>query len=292
MSTKNQNQNIFSYPLPKWGGLGWGIFLLLCLFYGTQGFAQSTSKHPDMVYVAGGTFRMGCTSEQSDCGDDEKPVHTVSVGSFFIGKYEVTNEQYAKFLNDYGIEVVKEGKYRGQLMVEEYNWGVYLDGDTWKPQAGYEKHPVVYVTWYGANAYCKHYGGRLPTEAEWEYAARGGQKSQGYTYSGGNAMAGLGWYADNSNGRTQRVGRRLSNELGIHDMSGNVWEWCLDVYDANYYSKSPSTDPIPAGGGGWRVLRGGSWGYGAEYCRVSNRNDSSHALWDFIHCGFRVVILP
>ena len=245
-------------------------------------------KTPEgMVYVKGGTFQMGCTGEQgSDCQDDEKPVHTVTVSSFYMGITEVTNAQYCEFLNAYGSDTVKSGEYSGQIMIIEWPWGVKKIGaNTWQPQAGYENHPVVPLSWFGANEYCKWRGVRLPTEAEWEYAARGGQKSKSTMYAGSNNLDDVAWYWDNSSvanstvpGKpgprgTMPVKLKAPNELGIYDMTGNVWEWCEDWYNADFYGQSDHTNnPLcNEGEKKLKVLRGGSWYNSVVGCHIADR---------------------
>jgi formylglycine-generating enzyme required for sulfatase activity len=158
-----------------------------------------------------------------------------------------------------------------------------------------DTHPMVNINYNDANAYCnwlsektgKDY--RLPTEAEWEFAARGGNNSNNYTYSGSNDLEEVGWSTDNSGSSTQACGRKKPNELGLYDLSGNVWEWCKDWYDSNYYSNSPSSNPRGPSSGSDRVLRGGCWYYPATDCRVANRSyrDPTNR---YIHYGFRVVL--
>jgi formylglycine-generating enzyme required for sulfatase activity len=141
--------------------------------------------------------------------------------------------------------------------------------------------PVEQVSWNDVQDFIvklNHMTGgnyRLPTEAEWEYAARGGSRSRGHKYSGSDNLGSVGWYYSNSDKKTHPVGKKTANELGLYDMSGNVWEWCSDWYDKDYYSSSPVRNPKGPGGGSGRVRRGGCWSYDARYCRVSSRNYNS-----------------
>jgi formylglycine-generating enzyme required for sulfatase activity len=225
------------------------------------------------VFVKGGTFQMGSTNGEGD----EKPVHSVTVDDFYMSKYEVTNADYIKFLNDKGVN--SNGSYGGTEYIDMddgdcaigyRNGSFYFKGSN---DADDEKCPVIEVTWYGADAYCKWAGGRLPTEAEWEYAARGGNKSNGYRYAGSHNADEVAWY-NGSPGRTHPVGQKKPNELGLYDMSGNVWEWCSDWYSRGYYENSPSSNPKGPSNGSDRVDRGGSWNNYAKRCRVANRDYS------------------
>jgi formylglycine-generating enzyme required for sulfatase activity len=156
------------------------------------------------------------------------------------------------------------------------------------------KHPMVMVSWNDAVAYCNWLSDelngdyRLPTEAEWEYAARGGKKNTSYIYAGSNDLDEVGWNQDNSGAQANSVMKKKPNELGLYDMSGNVWEWCRDWYEKEYYAKSPSTNPKGAATGSYRVLRGGGWYGPAAYCRVANRNYRTPDA-RFNDGGFRVV---
>ena len=255
--------------------------LLFSLSCGQTQHRGSKPRHlaePEMVFVQGGTFTMGCTSEQGeDCWDDEKPAHQVTVSSFNIGKYPVTQAQWTAIMGT---------TIRQQRDKANPQWSLVGEGDN---------YPVYYISWDEAQEFIcrlnaatgKQY--RLPTEAEWEYAARGGNKSQGYKYSGGNNLSDIGWFMNNSGGATRPVGTKQSNELGIYDMSGNVWEWCSDWYGK--YSSSAQREPTGSSSGLYRVLRGGSWHRKAQYCRVSLRHYSS-PVYPLSRIGFRLVLVP
>jgi len=230
-------------------------------------FAQAPttiSEKPALVLVKGGRFTMGGNQER-----DEKPFHSVTLSSFRIGKYEVTVGQYKAFCTA-----------TGKLMPEPPSWG-------WQ-----DNHPMVNVDYNDVVSYCswlgKKYGGnwRLPTEAEWEYAARGGNKSVNYIYSGSNDLDEVGWYEDNAGDSTQAVGCKKPNQLGIYDMSGNVWEWCNDWYGD--YEATDQINPHGVTSGTERVSRGASWHSSSLYGRLAYRgHDNPSHSHDFI--GFRVV---
>ncbi len=217
----------------------------------------------EMVAVKGGTFTMGASSGDSDAYDWEKPAHSVTLGDYYIGKFEVTQELW---------EAVMGGNpsyFKGSnLPVEQVSWD---DCQTFIRKLN---------SLTGANF-------RLPTEAEWEYAARGGSKSKGYKYSGSNNINDVAWYTGNSGSNTHAVGTKSPNELGIYDMSGNVWEWCQDWYGS--YSSGSQTNPTGPSSASNRVTRGGSWCYDAQDCRVSNRSSlTPDSRYSFL--GFRVVV--
>ena len=203
-----------------------------------------------MKGVQGGVFTMGATSEQGDdAEDDEKPVHRVAVSSFRIGQTEVTQALWKAVMGSNPS---------------------YFKGDNL---------PVENVSWDDCQEFIGKLNSltgkdfRLPTEAEWEYAARGGNKSQGYKYSGSNNLYKVGWYYGNSDNTTHEVGTKSPNELGLYDMSGNVWEWCNDWYGD--YNPDAQTNPTGPGSGSDRVDRGGSWFSIARGCRVSYRGGSA-----------------
>lgn len=204
----------------------------------------------DMVAVEGGTFTMGATLEQgSDADEDESPTHSVTLSDFYIGKYEVTQKLWATVMGSN-----PSGSKGDNLPVDDVSWD-----DCQKF--------IAKLNQLTGKSF------RLPTEAEWEYATRGGNKSKEYKYSGGNNLWQVAWYNDNSSGKVHPVGKKQPNELGIYDMSGNAWEWCYDRYGA--YSTSSETNPTGPSVGSYRMNRGGGWNGDTWTCRVSNRFFSS-----------------
>ncbi|PIZ17250.1 hypothetical protein COY52_04900, partial [Candidatus Desantisbacteria bacterium CG_4_10_14_0_8_um_filter_48_22] len=244
-----------------------------------------------MVYIPAGEFLMG--SPEGEGENDEHPRHKVYLDAYYIDKYEVTNQQFAKFLNEWG----KDADENGQKMIYEHDWGIKKVAAGFQPAKGYENYPVINVTWYGAAQYAKWAGKRLPTEAEWEKACRA---SSATAYYFGNNESGLGeyaWYSANSGSKTHPAGDRKPNAYGIYDMHGNVWEWCADWYDQNYYAKgipgdknSPNTNPQGPSTGSYRVIRGGSWFLDAVYCRSADRDWINPGYW-WIIIGFRCAAL-
>ncbi len=221
----------------------------------------SPDQQKEMVSVEGGTFEMGSNDRDSD----EKPPHQVTVGSFQIGKYEVTQELWESIMG--GSPSNFKG---GSKPVESVSWYDAVEFcNKLSEKEGFQKA----YSGNGENISCNFAanGYRLPTEAEWEYAARGGNKSKDYTYSGSNIIDEVAWYTKNSGSSTRASGNKKPNELGIYDMSGNVWEWCWDWYKGNYYSSSAHTDPRGPNSGSDRVKRGGNCGSSADFCRVAIR---------------------
>ena len=244
----------------------------------------------EMVFVQGGTFTMGATEDQgtSDPYDDEYPSHQVTVSDFYIGKYEVTQQLWEYVMNYSG--TAADGSTMSAYASEV--WLGKMPSSTDGLGADY---PAYNVSWVDiVNIFIPRLNKitgkifRLPTEAEWEYAARGGNKSKGYKYSGSNIIGDVAWYNSNSSAMTHQVGTKAPNELGLYDMSGNVWECCSDWYDENYYSSSPSNNPTGPTSGSYRVDRGGSWGNNARSCRVSYRDRSTPDYRDCYY-GFRLV---
>ncbi|MCD6161624.1 MAG: SUMF1/EgtB/PvdO family nonheme iron enzyme [candidate division Zixibacteria bacterium] len=248
----------------------------------------------NMIFVEGGTFTMGRSKGKSD--NDEKPAHKVTLSSFYIGKYEVTQREWKEIMGN------NPSKFKGDdLPVEKVSWYDAVEfcnnksikegltpcyiinkskNDT-NNKSDYDKLKWLVACNFDANGY------RLPTEAEWEYAARGGNKSQGYKYSGSDNIKEVAWYNDNSKKKTHKVGLKRPNELGIYDMTGNVWEWCWDWYGS--YSSSSATNPKGSSSGIARILRGGSWGNFDRFSRVAFRvmyNPDN----TFDKLGFRVIV--
>lgn len=254
-----------------------------------------------MIYVKDGTFTMGCTSEQGgDCDSDEKPTHSVTLSDYYIGKFEVTVGLFRAFINEtnYRTDADKEGwsyVWTGSSLEKKngVNWKCDANGKV--RSSSEDNHPVIHVSWNDAKTFCEWLTRktgqtfRLPTEAEWEYAARGGNKSNGYKYSSSNAIGNVAWYWDNADKKTHAVGTKSPNELGIYDMSGNVYEWCQDWY--GNYSSGSQTNPTGPSSGSLRVLRGGSWLNYARGCRISHRYNNNPDSRTFNY-GFRLVLVP
>lgn len=231
----------------------------------------------EMVEVKGESFEMGCNEQRRACEEDDLPVHNVYLNDFYIGKYEVTFKQYDLFCENTGRE-----------KPDDNNWGR-------------NNIPVINVNWYDATAFCKWLSEesgknyKLPTEAEWEYAAKGGVKSKGFLYAGSNDINEVAWYSADSSkqendlvhyDKTQEIGSKQPNELNIFDMSGNVWEWCIDRYDKDFHKHS--LIPHPKGKDYTAVARGGSWYNPATYCISTHRNYDLRDVKDN-DLGFRVV---
>jgi len=215
-----------------------------------------------MVLVPAGEFVMGTPGGDSD----EKPAHRATLSAFWLDRYEVTNTLYADFLNAYGRDTDDEG----HKTVFECEWGVRRAEGRWVSQPGYENHPVVAVTWYGAAAYAKYYGERLPTEAEWEYACRAGAVGKWCFGDDVDRLAEVAWYGGNAGDTTHPVGVKEPNRLGLYDMHGNAWEWVADWFAP--YAKDAVRDPAGPDSGEFKLLRGGSWKYSASWSRSAFRN--------------------
>ena len=213
-----------------------------------------------LVLVKGGSFTMGCTSEQHDCSDNEKPEQRVTLSDYYIGQKEVTQAQWQAVMG--------------------YNPSHF---------AGCEQCPVENVSWNDVQEFLLRLNEitgkrfRLPTEAEWEYAARGGQQLEGYVYAGGNNLKEVGWYVHNSGNKTSPVGQKAPNALELYDMSGNVWEWCENLFGSYGAWGQPSEDRL------FRVFRGGAYRNAQQNCRVSNRGYDDQGD-RHVSVGFRLAM--
>lgn len=227
-----------------------------------QGTRLSQRGGVEMVYIPGGTFTMGSPPDEEGRKDSEGPVHQVTLSSFWIGRFPVTNEEYARYLKEN--PSAREPEYWGDRRFNQ------------------ARLPVVGVSWDEATAFAAWAGGRLPTEAEWEYACRAGSTGPRYAQN----LDAIGWYDENSGEQTHPVGSKEPNAWGLHDMVGNVWEWCGDWFGS--YEASPTTNPSGPATGVKRVGRGGSWGNLARFCRSATR-DRGQTDVRFNIVGFRLA---
>ena len=241
----------------------------LFIFLLTARLGLSAQDLPEMISIEGGIFKMGDESGKGD--KDERPVHEVSLRNFKLARTETTVAQWRVFC----LAVNKQ-------MPDEPSFG-------WQ-----EDHPIVNVSWDDAIAYCywlrektgQHY--RLPTEAEWEFAARGGNKTHGYRYSGGDSIDLVAWYGGKGGYTTKAVAQKAPNELGLYDMSGNVFEWVADGYDSTYYAKSTRDNPTGPLHAQFYVLRSGGFDTDAYKSRIPYRNIILPSRSNF-NKGFRVA---
>jgi formylglycine-generating enzyme required for sulfatase activity len=256
----------------------------------------------NFVLVTGGTFTMGDTRGQGD-PDDELPTHTVTLNSFYIGKYEVTQAEYSQYMQPgsgwtssfglgdnypaYFVSWYAILKYCNLRSIAEGLTPCYTINGSTDP-ANWGAVPTSNnSTWNAAICNWNANGYRLPTEAEWEYAARGATNNPDYLYSGSDDINAVAWYdGNNSPSGSKPVGTKAPNGIGTYDMSGNVYEWCWDWYSSSYYNSSPQNNPTGPASGSYRVLRGGGWGGSAYYCRVAYRFSSTPYSSDAI--GFRL----
>ena len=238
----------------------------------------------EIVLISGGPFLMGSMNGEPD----ERPVHTVYLDPFLIDPYPVTNADYARFLNLFGNQ--EEGGERW-LDIDHHplSWWlckIQMKDGRFVPKRGYENHPVVKVSWYGARAYARWVGKRLPTEAEWEKAARGGLEGRKYV-TGDTLNPGQANVEGLHSGTP--VGTYPPNRFGLYDMVASVWQWCGDWYDAGYYAQSPPKNPQGPEGGSMKVLRGGSWFHKGSWA-VATRSKDDPLSHDFCFVtGFRCV---
>ena len=241
---------------------------------------RDTATQIEMVLIPPGAFQMGCSpSNQYPCLPEENPVHSVTLTQpFYMGRYEVTQAQWT----------ARAGT----------NPSAFQSASTQVPIAQVPNRPVELVSWHSAQWFASSMGMRLPTEAEWEYAYRAGtttafHSTQSYPTGADDdtQLGSIGWFDVSSASQTRPVGQLAGNGFGLHDMSGNVWEWVSDWYSETYYASSPSSNPMGPSSGSLRVLRGGAWNYVSGYCRSASRgySDPSNVNASF---GFRVVRSP
>lgn len=275
---------------------------------------EALNKTDNMVLVRGGTFQMG----REDGGKNEKPVHTVTISDFYLSKYELTVAEFKAFVDATGYQTdAEKSKRKGsELWDSSKNEWKLKSGINWRHNSegdlAIDNHPVVNISWNDALAYCewlskrtgKSY--RLPTEAEWEYAAGNGSKHTKYSWGNSNPTGRKGGnVADETLKKkfsqwkpfigytdgfvfTAPVGSFDSNEFGLYDMTGNVWEWCSDWYDEDYYKNSPTKNPIGPTSGVDRVIRGGCWCFDIVSCQLANRNNRFN-LNSYSYLGFRLA---
>ncbi|MFZ4462719.1 MAG: formylglycine-generating enzyme family protein [Bacteroidales bacterium] len=274
-------------------GTGYGDVLLI---------KTDSSLTPESVQIDAGTFTMGSDSLEPDRSGNETQ-HEVTLSDFKISKFEITNAQFAEFLNDNNIGISGinvNGNYPSQILVTEsswnWDWGLHYTGGLWLPAEGYQNHPVINISWYGAAEFAKHCGGRLPTEAEWEFACRANTNT---AFNTGNclskAQSNYNWAnpystcnnenSTYSNG-TQAVGSCAPNALGLFDMHGNVWEWCSDYF--GMYPSDAQTNPSGPESGDGRIVRGGGYSSDASSCRSATRGYNPPEV-KYISIGFRIV---
>ena len=275
-----------------------------CKTYETCNETMGDCYDPQVeTFIPSGSFWMGCELEDTNCKPDESPRHEVTLSAYYIDIYEVTNERYAKFLNDHGNDCDgHECVDAGSLYIK-----VHESGGIWTAEPGFEDHPMTYVSWYGTKDFCEWSGGRLPTEAQWEKAAKGA--AEHYIWPWGDTWidnaanwahnndpwentgdhpptSPVGYYDGSSHGGAYQTSDGRS-PYGVHDMAGNVWEWVNDWYDEDYYSVSPSTNPPGPTQGKYRVFRGGSWYDVADYVRTSIRFSKGYPYYSIDLVGFR-----
>ncbi len=236
------------------------------------------SKPPKgMAFIPAGTFMMGSEHGSSD----EKPAHSVTLGPFLIDKFEVTQKEFEKVMG-FNPSIFISGTFTG---------GYLMPGESGEEPARFKGHhrPVERVTWQDAKAYCEKVDKRLPTEAEWEYAARAGSATK--FYWGDKTDVSFAWNAKNARSRSHLVGQKKPNAFGLYDISGNVWEWVEDWYEKNYYSESPALNPKGPATGTSKVMRGGSWYAHPNYARSTYRAQNDLTV-KYTDIGFRCVLAP
>jgi formylglycine-generating enzyme required for sulfatase activity len=263
----------------------------------------------NMIFVEGGTFVMNSKAEHGNCFAEERPTYKVTLADFFMGEFQVTQQLWYAVMGT---------NLQQQWLANQYaetEWAYLVGSPITFEAIGFtpedyakvirfhgegDNYPMYLINHTESELFCKilnqlladqlpsGYKFCLPTEAQWEYAACGGQMSKEYTFSGSNQIDEVAWYSGNSNDITHEVGKKIENELGIYDMSGNVWEWCRDKYSETAHDSSLSFNPKRSEMGAQYVLRGGCWGYGPWGCRTAARNKDGNVRT--IYYGFRLAL--
>lgn len=274
------------------------ILTIIIIFPLQHNSAKSqTYNLPDsnFVFIKGGTFVVGSSS-----GDiDEINKKRVWINSFKISKFETTNKDFTLFLNSLSDTLKIHNYINLKGTWKDIKCRIYKDNGKYKVKKGYENHPVVFVSWIGAVEYCKFSSSRLPTEYEWEYAAKGGKKgckiyykskykNKCYKFSGSNNINEVAWYDKNSENKIHAVGLKKPNRKGLYDMSGNVSEWCADKFDAKAYKNAKRINPVGDANTRFRAHRGGSWTNSKNILRLTNRRASNLKTKNST-IGFRVI---
>ncbi len=254
------------------------ITLTVLLLISTFSFAQKTSSEwPEMVAVDGGTFQLGAILKDTQAEKDEKPQVTVTVQSFLMSKFEVTVWEWKEYVaaTKATMPPKQDWGWHNDFPITNITWEEAIEYCNWLSEKqglkkAYSKSGPRYVCNFNANGF------RLPTEAEWEFAARGGVKAKGYKFSGSNETKFIAWNLENSGARPHAYGTKYANELGIYDLTGNVWEWCWNFYDKDYFkalNAGIQTDESVTGPlrGEKRIVKGGSWDSKTVFCRISNK---------------------
>ncbi|MEW5676118.1 SUMF1/EgtB/PvdO family nonheme iron enzyme [Flavobacterium enshiense] len=254
-------------------------------------FLQLTTVKPEMVMVEGGTFKMSPKENAVDVKSKKKIAYDIAVSSFEMSKFEVTVADWRAYVTENKLNMPAKPSWgwNDEYPITNITWSDAVKFCNWLSKTNglkpaYTKSGGKYVCDFNANGY------RLPTDAEWEYAAKGGNKSKNFKYSGSDDIEMIAWYSENSRKSPQKIGTKLANELGLYDMSGNAWEWCYDYYSPIFHKVEKRQNPTGPDRGEKRCIRGGSWDSSKlEYLKPTTNqlNWNPNTTNEFF--GFRVV---